>query len=311
VRVLRGSLLAQAATIACHAPARLLIPLGTNRLLRFLETGGAGAVVRPWVWILVTGPCVCACVDAGLTSAHSGRRELCAVGDEQRVLLHGGASARCARRHALTSRRQSTAVLRTRALLTALIFDHALRVRATAAPSAAAPTAGLSARITDLATADLANVLGGAQFLLPLLDAPLELALGLAFLYALLGWAAFAGLAAMLLLLPVPAALAARMARAQARKMAATDARVGALEEGVRVLRTLKLGGGARAVRADIAQRRDAELRAEWRLKALEAAGNVASFAIPLAHLLVSFAVFVRARGVCGAWCVLMRGRRS
>jgi hypothetical protein len=43
----------QALVIVFHGPFRLLISVGT--LLRYLETGGVGAVVRPWVWILATG----------------------------------------------------------------------------------------------------------------------------------------------------------------------------------------------------------------------------------------------------------------
>ena len=38
--------------------SRIAVPIGTNRLLAYLETGGEGAIVRPWVWILclVLGP---------------------------------------------------------------------------------------------------------------------------------------------------------------------------------------------------------------------------------------------------------------
>ena len=30
-------------------------PIGTNRLLKYMEQGGEGAVVKPWVWILWLG----------------------------------------------------------------------------------------------------------------------------------------------------------------------------------------------------------------------------------------------------------------
>jgi hypothetical protein len=54
-RVFRASLVLQAVIILFHGPFLLLIPVGTNRLLNYLETDGVGAVVRPWVWVLVTG----------------------------------------------------------------------------------------------------------------------------------------------------------------------------------------------------------------------------------------------------------------
>jgi hypothetical protein len=104
-------------------------------------------------------------------------------------------------------------LVRIQAILTTLLFDHALRARLVAEPAAAAGSSapasssastaastsssdatttpapageqqaadgevGLAARLADLATADLANVLGGHQFLLVLLDVPLEFALG-------------------------------------------------------------------------------------------------------------------------------------
>ena len=30
-------------------------PIGTNRLLAYMEQGGEGAIVKPWVWILWLG----------------------------------------------------------------------------------------------------------------------------------------------------------------------------------------------------------------------------------------------------------------
>lgn len=33
----------------------MAVPIGLNRLLAYLETGGEGAVVKPWVWILWLG----------------------------------------------------------------------------------------------------------------------------------------------------------------------------------------------------------------------------------------------------------------
>jgi ABC-type multidrug transport system fused ATPase/permease subunit len=154
-------------------------------------------------------------------------------------------------------------------------------------------TPGLGGFITDRATSDLQNILGGSQFLLVLLDVPLELALGIGFLYFVLGWAAFAGLGAMLLLLPVPAFLSSLMARAQERKMKATDARVQAITEGVGVLRMLKLSGWEGQMVKEVRERREEELKEEWRLKWVDAVNNIVSFAVPLGYMVVSYAVFV------------------
>jgi ABC-type multidrug transport system fused ATPase/permease subunit len=186
-------------------------------------------------------------------------------------------------------------LLRVRALITSLVFDHSLRVRVVAAPPSSTSSAGLNERtrgtpdlsglIANLATSDLANILGGTEFLL--------IALGLGFLYFVLGWAAFAGLAVMLVLLPVPAWLSARMARVQEAKMRATDRRVQSITEGLGVLRMLKLSGWEGKVCEEVQERREEELWEQWRLKWVDAVNNIVSFAIPLAHMVVSFAVFV------------------
>jgi hypothetical protein len=101
-----------------------------------------------------------------------------------------------------TSAVQSTSLVRIQAILTSLIYDQALRARLVAEPpsadahdtasttTASSATAvdnaspviktepSLAGLIADLATSDLANILGGHQFLLVVLDAPLEFALG-------------------------------------------------------------------------------------------------------------------------------------
>jgi hypothetical protein len=58
VRIFRTSLAWQSLVLIVNAVAKIGSPIGTNRLLNYLETGGAGARVRPWFWILwlVLGP---------------------------------------------------------------------------------------------------------------------------------------------------------------------------------------------------------------------------------------------------------------
>jgi hypothetical protein len=47
----KGTFVAQALFCAGTAVAKLGSPIGINRLLAYIESGGTGAVVRPWVWI--------------------------------------------------------------------------------------------------------------------------------------------------------------------------------------------------------------------------------------------------------------------
>ncbi|KAH8086658.1 multidrug resistance-associated ABC transporter [Cristinia sonorae] len=70
-------------------------PIGINRLLRYIETGGEGALVKPWVWMiwLLLGP---------------------ALGS----VLHDWFNYRATRIH-----------VQAQGIITQLIFDHALRMR--------------------------------------------------------------------------------------------------------------------------------------------------------------------------------------
>lgn len=58
VRIFRTSLLWQCIVLVINAVSELASPVGINRLLHYLETGGAAATVKPWVWILalIIGP---------------------------------------------------------------------------------------------------------------------------------------------------------------------------------------------------------------------------------------------------------------
>jgi hypothetical protein len=52
LRIFRTSLLWQSLVLIINACAKLASPIGTNRLIHYLEMGGAGASVKPWIWIL-------------------------------------------------------------------------------------------------------------------------------------------------------------------------------------------------------------------------------------------------------------------
>lgn len=96
-------------------------PLGLNQLLKYMETNGEGAVIRPWVWIawLFVGPTV-----SSLANEY---------------YLH------------VTGR----TMIRAEAIITQLIFEHALRIRIKAETETVRRTGGSS--ITEAAD-DRANM---------------------------------------------------------------------------------------------------------------------------------------------------------
>ncbi|PSR81762.1 hypothetical protein PHLCEN_2v6271 [Hermanssonia centrifuga] len=169
--------------------------------------------------------------------------------------------------------------------------------------------ANLVGKIMNLVTSDLSNIISGRHFLFVgthhfvnillcvnkvtvALSAPVQIALGMWFLYEVLGWSAFVGLAVMILMFPVPASVAKLMDGVQKKKMKATDARVQNVTEMMTVLRMIKLFGWETRVREEVTEKREEELVWVWKRKVLGLSNNIINYVIPLVHMVVTYATF-------------------
>ncbi|EKM51055.1 uncharacterized protein PHACADRAFT_128771 [Phanerochaete carnosa HHB-10118-sp] len=282
LKVLRTPLLYQAICIVFTSLARLAGPIGVNRLLSYLENGGHNAFVRPWVWILwiALSPIV------------------------QTLLME------------LYLFFSTRSLIRMEGILTALIFDHALRLRVktNAGPKleqGQPPTTSESdsqgqadkakegeksdnivGKIMTMATSDLNNITGGRNFLLLVLGVPVDLIVSICFLYDLLGWSAFVGFVVMVALLPVPRYVAALMSSAQKEKMKATDARVQLVTEMLGTLRMVKLFGWERRVEEEVAVKREEELKWVWRSTLYSFVITNMNHMIPLLHMIATYGTY-------------------
>ncbi|KAI0775463.1 hypothetical protein BC629DRAFT_1595092 [Irpex lacteus] len=325
VATFRVSLAFQLATLLLCAAALIAGPIGTNRLLTYLESGGEGAVVKPWVWILLIAASPITYSLLWQLNIYSGTHVL----------------------------------VRIEAIITSLVFDHALRVQlkaetsddpesseeaaprrpasdakgtttveqsshgehddtdtlhsqgATAASSTAADTTDAAevskvgskdskqnapkkkdnfmGKVQNLVTSDLDNI--------TVVSAPLHLALGMWFLYVVLGWSSFVGLGVMVALCPAPAWVATLTNTVQKQKMKATDARVQNVTEMMSVLRMIKLFGWETRVRDSVAEKREEELKWIWKRKLLGMFSNVANHTIPLIHMVVTYGIYTAVQG--------------
>ncbi|KAI0052966.1 hypothetical protein FA95DRAFT_1579668 [Auriscalpium vulgare] len=302
-------------------------PVGINRLLAYLETDGEGAVVRPWVWIscLLLGPLVGSLAMQWYTFIATG------------------------------------VLVRVEAIITQLVFEHALRIRMKAetpsrgtstantpdnwseassselesetiyepghsvedasnesgddtlrastpsvrsstakgkgkakAPDAKTPEpeaekqeSNLVGKINNLVSTDLSNITDGRDFLLLILYMPFQLALSIWFLYAMLGWSAFVGMAVMVMLFPVPGYVAKMMQTVQQETMSKTDARVQTVTETMGVLRMIKLFGWEPKIDDKIAEKRDLELKCVKKRQLLNLFNGT------LKYMIATFAVYV------------------
>ncbi|THH01300.1 hypothetical protein EW026_g1369 [Hermanssonia centrifuga] len=306
---------------------KLATPIGTNRLLNYLEQGGEDALVRPWVWIIciATAPLV----NTVLFQLY--------------IYLSTGS------------------LVRVEGIITCLVFDHALRIRLKAevsdvkppveenisAPSSDASTpdngstaaegddegddegedsATVHSRSTTAASASTTativapvaakskaklpeakeeakeaekgpkakgdNLIGKINNLVTMVAAPLQITLSIWFLYVVLGWSAFVGMVVMIALFPVPAWVASMMRGVQKQKMKATDGRVQNVTEMMSVLRMIKLFGWESRVNDEVTAKREEELRWVFKNKMLRLANNLINHTVPLVHMVVTYATF-------------------
>ncbi|CCM06744.1 uncharacterized protein FIBRA_09038 [Fibroporia radiculosa] len=218
IKIFHWEIFAMICAITANTFTHFLSPLGIKNLLLFMETGGSGATVRPWIWALS-------------------------------LFLGPFLSAATLSMYMLP---WTTVLTRTEAILTHLVFNHALRMRMKAeisdtpmnevsAKGKQKPNDTSSAgsgsnnrqkqenatgRINNLITSDLGSLEHAKDLLLILLEVPLQIILSIYFLYVVLGWSAFAGLATIAILFPIPGKVASYIKSAQKEKMKQTDARV-------------------------------------------------------------------------------------
>ncbi|KIY46182.1 P-loop containing nucleoside triphosphate hydrolase protein [Fistulina hepatica ATCC 64428] len=305
--------------------ASFVSPIGINRLLHYLETGGVNTVMRPWFWLmwLVSGPVI--------TS----------LAFQYYIYVMTGT------------------LVRTQSIVTQLVFEHALRIRMkaelpdsrknkdgdatpssdkdlstpTGEPVSSSPAAedsasgssgddslssttnvgtssqttlpkaannknkdqktkvedhtssssskNLTGRINNLVTTDLENLVDGRDFLLCFLLIPLQITLCVVFLYNVLGWSAFVGLATMVALFPLPGYVAILLRNVQAEQMKRTDARVQTVTETMSVLRMVKLFGWEGKMQGRIDDKRREELKFIRKRQFLNLANGILNFFIP------------------------------
>ncbi|KAJ3531222.1 hypothetical protein NM688_g7605 [Phlebia brevispora] len=281
MKAFRMFYLIQAIVLIAMACCRMASPIGTNRLLSYLESSD-GAVVKPWVWIVWLG-------------------------------MGPMATGLCQQLYIFLSLRQFN---RAEGIITSLVFDHALRVRFKAEVSnikvagsdnaddskgkteelkkAGSRTKGknLVGRINNHVTSDLSSIQSGRGFPLVLFLAPIQVVLSMIFLYKVLGWSSFVGFAVMILLLPVPAWVSKMINRNQKKKMKAMDARVQKVTEMMNALRMIKLFGWERRVGEQVSEPRENELKFIWRRKIFSLGNTIANHVIPIAHMVATYATY-------------------
>ncbi|KAF7377593.1 p-loop containing nucleoside triphosphate hydrolase protein [Mycena sanguinolenta] len=242
MRVFRVEYTVLALTTATQVAANFLSPVGVNRLLNYMETNGKDATYRPWVWVLwiFLGPTL---------------RSMC---NHWYVFI------------------VTRTLVRLEAIITQLIFEHALRIRFKSetsmdinqsSGSTARGSRNLVGKLNNLVTSDLQNITDAKDFMLLFVNMPLQLILCIWFLYVVLGWSAFVGLATILMMLPRS-------------------------RETMNLLRMIKLFAWERKIGKEIDTRREIELSVLWKRRLVDMVQTTMNLVIPVITMIATFATY-------------------
>ncbi|KAJ7773843.1 hypothetical protein B0H16DRAFT_1510188 [Mycena metata] len=277
LRVFGWEALGMATLLAVAALANFLSPLAINRILTHLESPDAESLMRPWFWILLLflGPLIYA------------------LAFEWQSFIG------------------SRVMVQMSAIITELVFEHALRMRVkaeTATGNSVKPTtqAAAKANLLTLITVDLNNISEGRNVLMLVVTVPIQVVGCIVFLYQILGWSALVGMATIIVLLPLPAYAAKLLSGAQAKMLQRTDARIQTFSEVMNVMRMTKMFGWQKQMHEKMAQKREEELTWIWRRKMLYTATGTVNFVVPTTVMTVILGQPLTAARVFSAMAVLL-----
>ncbi|KAJ3557435.1 hypothetical protein NM688_g1474 [Phlebia brevispora] len=287
-------------------------PFAVNKLLSYLESGGQGAIVRPWFWIslLFITP-----VSVSLTSVRYMSVVLRMVAQVQGVMTQvvfdhtlrirlkgdGGVSDKSSDNSdrgpptpAASHRDSEDSLLGCETQETAREDDGESTVAQSEAPSGsdakdtAKEGSNLMGTINNLVTTDLGHLQYANDLLLVGFMTPFQVVLNIWFLYEILGWSVFVGVATMLIMFTVPGIISKQYHDVQVIKMkkASSDALMGG------AIRMVKLFGWESKMNESIDRKRREELAAIWKLKMFNLVNRILNNAIPIATMIVTFATY-------------------
>ncbi|KIK53742.1 hypothetical protein GYMLUDRAFT_178425, partial [Collybiopsis luxurians FD-317 M1] len=243
----------------------LLEPMAINRLLKYLEQGREGAMMRPWFWvfILFLSPLL----------------ESLVVEWYLRVSVR--------------------TLVRMEALLTQLVFEHALRIRVKAESSSNSEkgkqSSNLIGRINNLVTTDLAVINDARNCIALISEIPFLLVFYAVFLYTILGWSAFVGIGITIIMAPIPIYISGIVRKYHAERMKKTDARVHILTDVVNIFRMIKMFGWEKRMLGKVSEARDDELRVLKKRQYMSMFGWAVNFSIPIIAMAGTYATYTLA----------------
>ena len=184
--------------------------------------------------------------------------------------------------------------MRTRCGLTSIVYQKALQLSCASRQDDDFSTGA----IVNLMQVDCQKLMDFIPYASNLLwSSPFQILVAMSMLYSLVGTAAFAGLAAMLFVMPANAWAMRRLGSVQERNMACKDERLRTVTELLGGMRVVKLFGWAGPSLERVERARAAEVGALWRYGVLSGLQGVFWSATPVAVALTVLGTFVATGG--------------
>ncbi|KAF9525551.1 multidrug resistance-associated ABC transporter [Crepidotus variabilis] len=332
VHVLGWEYLGMAMSIIAMVFASFASPVAVNRILNFLEQDDPDVDIRPWFWILwlFMGPALVSLTfqwyiflgtralvrtEAILTQLvfdHSLRiRFKAEAGGEGKSAAPSGSTtpniqiedestersaegststdAGTVIGHTASITEQNTNTVIGRETVKGKVKQDSVKGLA---PAAQKKKDNLVGKINTLVTVDVDNIANAKDFLMVIIQVPLEFILACAFLYVVLGWSALVGVGSIFLLIPVPGYLAGLLQGINEKKMEKTDARVEAVTQAISVLRMIKLFGWENKIKKQLDVAREEELTYLMKDKVVSLANDLINYLIPTITMLITYSCF-------------------
>ncbi|KAJ2073731.1 hypothetical protein GGH13_001799, partial [Coemansia sp. S155-1] len=159
----------------------------------------------------------------------------------------------------------------------------------------AAPTAQAAAdgKIMNLLTADFSKVAEVSAYLDNLYSLPLMLLIGIWYMYLLLGVSALVGLSMSVLYIPLSKMIFKHLAKVEEKLSSLSDERVTVITELLQGIKAVKLFGWESRFLEMVDEKRENQLKYQWKLLLAWIHVNIASSLAPMLVLVIIFVVYI------------------
>ncbi|KAJ6559868.1 P-loop containing nucleoside triphosphate hydrolase protein [Mycena capillaripes] len=279
-------------------------PIGINRVLAYLENGSSDSSIRPIVWILwlTFGPLM---GNASLQAYYRlSKRVLVQVEGlltelifehalRVRIKAHNPQDDTAKPKDSVVSRASPADQVRDAQSDTSSDTAQGTQSTTSKDPQRLGATTAKKVnssidvgKISTLVTIDLQNVTTMSDFPLLMFQMPLTIIFCAVFLYAILGWSSVVGMGTMVILFPISDFVGRLWQSIQKSRIKAVDARIGAIQETMNVLRMIKMFGWEAQMLGRVNAKREEELHWIWKREIIELVLNTVNSLIPISTML-------------------------